>query len=78
MVQSLVGVDKVLMLIRSIDWKERMTIGIKLKDKDGANGLTEDWAEVERVCYQHDEKWMRTLSAKTRPTSGGQKRVTND
>ena len=48
--QWLVGVDKVLMFVRSIDRKERMAIGIKLEDKDGANGLTEDWAEVERVC----------------------------
>ena len=46
----MMGVDKVLMFVRSIDRKERMTIGIKLEDKDGANGLIEDWAEVERVC----------------------------
>ena len=48
--------DKVLMFVRSIDWKERLAIGIKLKDKDGGNGLTEDWAEVERVCGRHDGK----------------------
>ena len=48
--QRLVGEDKVLMLVRSIDRKERMDIGIKLEDKDDANGLIEDWAEVERVC----------------------------
>ena len=52
------GVDKVLMFVRSIDRKERMAIGIKLEDKDGANGLTEDWAEVERVCERHDGKLM--------------------
>ena len=48
--QRLVGEDKVLMFVRSIDRKERMDIGIKLEDKDGANGLIEDWAEVKRVC----------------------------
>ena len=44
------GEGKVLMFIRSIDRKERMDIGIKLEDDDGANGLTEIWTEVERVC----------------------------
>ena len=48
--QRLVGEDKVLMFVRSSDWKERMDIGIKLEDDDGANGLTEDWAEFEKVC----------------------------
>ena len=74
----MVGVDKVLMFVRSIDQKERMTIEIKLEDKYGANGLIEDWAEVERVCRRHDEKWTRTLSTTTWPISGGQKRVTSD
>ena len=54
--KRLVGVDKVLMLVRSIDRKERMAIGIKLEDKDNANGLTVDWAEVERLCRRHDGK----------------------
>ena len=66
------------MFVRSIDRKERMAIGIKLKDNDSANGLTEDWVEVKRVCRRHDEKRTRTLSTTTWPTSGGQKRVTSD
>ena len=44
--QRSVRMDKVLMFLRSIDQKERMAIGIKVKNNDGANGLTEDWAEV--------------------------------
>ena len=48
--QRLVGVDKVLMFVKSIDLKERKAIGIQLEDNDGANGLTEDWTKVERVC----------------------------
>ena len=67
----MVGVDKVLMFVRSIDQKERMAIGIKLEDKEGANGLIEDCAEVERVCRQHDDKRMTTFSATTRPTNNG-------
>ena len=55
-----------------------MVIGIKLKDKDSANGLIEDWAEFKRVCQQHDEKRTGTLSDITRPTNGGQKRVTSN
>ena len=55
-----------------------MAIGIKLEDNNVANGLTEDWAEVERVCRRHDEKWTRTWSTTTWPTSGGAKRVTSD
>ena len=62
---GLVGLDKVLMFVRSIDRKERMTIGIKLEDNDSANGFTEDWAEVERVCRGHDKKRTRTLSTIT-------------
>ena len=54
--ERLVGEDKLLMFVRSIDRKERMDIGIKLEDDDGANGLTEDWAKVERVCGRHDGK----------------------
>ena len=34
--------------------KGKDAIGLKLEDDDRANGLTEDWAEVERVCRRHD------------------------
>ena len=47
------------MFVTSIDRKERMAIGIKIEDKDDANGLTEDWAEVKRVCRRHDGKLTR-------------------
>ena len=72
------GEDKVLMFVRSIDREERMDIEIKLEDKDCANGLTKDWAEIESVCRRHDEKRTRTLSARTWPMSDSQKRVTSD
>ena len=55
-----------------------MDIRIKLKDKDGANGLIEDWAEVKRVRRRDDEKRTGTMSATTQPTSGGRKWVTSD
>ena len=54
--QRLVGVDKVLLFVRSIDQAEREAIGIKLEDEDGANGLTGDWSKVERVCRRLDEE----------------------
>ena len=55
-----------------------MAILLELEDDDGANGLTEDWTAVERVCRRHDEKWMGTLSTTIQPTSGGQMRVASD
>ena len=36
------------MFVKSIDLKERKAIGSRLEDDDGANGLTENWAYVER------------------------------
>ena len=60
------GEDKVLMFVTSIDRKERMEIRIKLEDDDGANGLTEDWAEVERVCRGYDQRKTRISSTTTR------------
>ena len=44
------GVDKVLMFVKSIDRRERMAIGLKLEEDDGANGLIEDWSKVGSVC----------------------------
>ena len=41
--QRLVGVDKVLMFVKSIDLKERKDIRIRLENDDGGNGLTKDW-----------------------------------
>ena len=55
-----------------------MVIGIKLKDKENANDLTEDWAEVKRVCGRYDKKRTRTLLTTTWATSGGQKTVRSD
>ena len=48
------GADKVLLFIRSIDQAEREVIGIELEEDDGANGLTEDWSKVGRVCQRLD------------------------
>ena len=48
--QRLVGVDKVLLFVKSIDQRERMSIVLKLEEDDGANGLIEDWSKVESVC----------------------------
>ena len=50
------GVDKVLLFLKSVNEKGRMAILSELKDDEGANGLTEDWNEVERVCRRHEEK----------------------
>ena len=44
--QRLVGADKVLLFVRSIDHAEREVIGIELEEDDGVNGLTEDWSKV--------------------------------
>ena len=46
------GVDKVLLFVRSINQAEREAIEIELKEDHVANGLTEDWSEVERVCQR--------------------------
>mgnify|MGYP000022839779 CR=1 FL=1 len=51
-----VGADKVLLFLKSVNEKGRMAILSELKDDEGANGLTEDWNEVERVCRRHEEK----------------------
>ena len=72
--QRSVGEDKVLMFVRSINRKERMDIGIELEDDDGANGLTEDWAKVERVCRRHDERKMRIFSTTIWPMKDGRLR----
>ena len=48
----MVGVDKVLLFVRSIDWAEREAIGIELEEDDGANGLTEDWSELQTLEKQ--------------------------
>ena len=65
--QGLVGLDKVLLFVKLIDRKERKSIGIQLDDDDGANGLTEDWDEVKRICQQHDERKVGILSTMSRP-----------
>ena len=41
-----------MLFVRSIDRVEREAIGIELEEDDGANGLTEDWSKVERVCQR--------------------------
>ena len=67
--QRSVGADKVLLFVRSIDRAEREAIGIELEDDDGANGLTEDWSEVERVCRRLDEE--RSAKEKGKMTRDG-------
>ena len=64
--QRLVGVDKVLLFVRSIDRAEREVIGIELEEDDGANGLTEDWSKVGRVCQWLDEEQVVKARRKTR------------
>ena len=73
--QRLVGVEKVLMFVKSIDRKERKAIGIRLEDDDGANGLTEDWTKVERVCQLHDKRKTRFSSTTTQPMRDGERRT---
>ena len=63
--QRLVGADKVLLFVRSIDRAERLAIGIELKEDDGANGLTEDWSKVGRVCQRMDEERAGRARRKT-------------
>ena len=46
------GLDKVVMFVKSIDRKERMTIRVQLEDVDCANGLNEDWDKVGSVEYE--------------------------
>ena len=65
--QRLVGVDKVLMFVKSIDRMERMAIGLKLEEDDGANGLIEDWSKVESVCRLHDKGQARISTTTRRP-----------
>ena len=54
--QRLVGADKVLLFVRSIDRAEQEAIGIELEEDDGANGLTEDWWKVGRVFQWMDDE----------------------
>ena len=73
--QRLVGLDKVLMFVKSIDLKERKATRIQLEDDDGANALTENWAYVERVCRQHDKRKMGILSTTSRFARDNQRRM---
>ena len=73
--RRLVEVDKVLLFVKSIDRRERNAIGIHLEDDDGANGLTENWAEVERVCRRHDKRKMGLLLTTSRPMRDDKKEV---
>ena len=43
--------DKNLLFVKSIDRRERMVIELKLEDDESENGLTEEWMEVERLCW---------------------------
>ena len=71
--QRLVGEDKVLMFVKSINRNERKAIGIQLEDDDG--GLTEDWKKVERICRLHDERKTRFSSTTTQPMRNVQRRT---
>ena len=65
--QRLVGADKVLLFVRSIDRAEREVIGIEHEEDDRANGLTEDWSKVGRVCQWLDVRpRRRTVAARGR------------
>ena len=70
--QRLVGVNKVLLFVRSIDRAERKAIGIELKEDYGANGLTEDWSKVGRVCQRLDSEWSARVKGKTRDEAPSQ------
>ena len=67
--QRLVGVDKVLLFVRSIDQAEQEAIRIELEDDDRQNALTEDWSKVERVCQRLDKE--RSARGKGKMTRGG-------
>ena len=71
------GVNKVLLFVNLIDGRVQMAIGLKLEDDNGVNGVTEDWLEVERVCWRLDKESSRPLPAATRPTNS-QTRMTHD
>ena len=64
--QRLVGVDKVLMFMKSVDRRERMAISLKLEEDDDANGLIEDWRKVESLCRLHDKGQARISTTTTR------------
>ena len=68
------GADKVLLCLKSANEKRRMAILSEFENDDGANGLTEDWNKVERVCRRHEEK----RSAATQPASDGKRRMVSD
>ena len=59
------GVNKVLLFVKSIDRRERMAIGLKLEEDDGANGLIEDWSKVESVCRLHNKGQARIQTTTT-------------
>ena len=69
------GVNKVLVFVKSIDLKERKAIGIRLEDDNGGNGLTEDWMKVERVCLLHNKRKTRFSSAITQPMRDDERRM---
>ena len=62
------GADKVLLFFKSIDQAKREIIGIEHEEDDGANGLTEDWSKVRRVCQRLDEE--RAVKARRKTCDG--------
>ena len=70
--QRLMGADKVLLFVRSIDQAEWEAIEIELGDDDGVNGLTEDWLEVERVCHRLDAERSGRAKGKARDDAPSQ------
>jgi hypothetical protein len=67
-----VGADKVLLFVRLIERADREAIGIELEENDGANGLTEGWLEVGRVCQRMDDKRACRARRKTRDSAPSQ------
>ena len=63
------GANKVLLFVRSIDRAEREAIRIELEDDDEANGLTEDWSKVGRVCQRLDDE--QQIEGKGRKRASG-------
>ena len=55
-----------MLFVRSIDRAEREAIGIELEEDDGANGLTEDWSKVGRVCQRMDDERAGRARRRTR------------
>jgi hypothetical protein len=65
--QQLLDGDRVLLLLKAVDAKDRRELGSFLEDEKQPNGLVTDWATVKRACNRLDKRrqWLEDTDAES-------------